>query len=169
VPEIPKQKVQSEKCLVSIIWGSTGIKTLLSVPKGMKYNIIFFVESVAPDLVEHVYQESRRKTLRCIMVHLDNARPHNSRKSATALTATKTRRIHAPASSPDQSPSDFFLFGMLKERISGTSYSSPDELISAISRLIASLPKDQLVNVYKNWMKHLNWVIKHRGSNTVSE
>jgi hypothetical protein len=65
-------------------------------------------------------------------------------------SATKARRIPAPAYSPDPSPSDFFLFGMLKERVSGTSYNSPDELISAISGLIASLPKDQLGSVYKN-------------------
>jgi ubiquinone biosynthesis protein Coq4 len=58
---------------------------------------------------------------------------------------------------------------MLKERMSGTSNTTPDQLISAIRELIASLPKDQLGNVYKNWMKHLNWVIKHRGSTTTSE
>jgi hypothetical protein len=52
---------------------------------------------------------------------------------------------------------------MLKERMSGKLCSSPDELISAISELIASLPKNQLVSVYKNWMKRLNWVIKLRG------
>jgi hypothetical protein len=82
-------------------------------------------------------------------------------KSEVALTATKTHQIPAPASSPDLYPSDFFLFGMLKKRMSGT-YSSPDELISARSELIASLPKDQLITVYKNWMKRLTWVIKHR-------
>jgi hypothetical protein len=58
---------------------------------------------------------------------------------------------------------------MLKEQMSGTSYSSPDELISAISELIASRPKDQLVIVYKNWMKCLNWMIKHQGSTTASK
>jgi transposase len=107
----------------------------------MKYNIAFFVESVVPDLVEHVCQESRRKTLRSIMVHLDNARPHNNRKSEAALTTTKASRIPAPAYSPCLSPSDFFLCGMLKERMSGTSYSSPDELISVISELIAAFRK----------------------------
>jgi hypothetical protein len=147
VPEIPKQTIQSEKCLISIIWGSTGITKLLHVPKGMKYNATFFIESVVPDLVEHVCQESRRKMLRGILVHMDNARPRNSGKSESALTATKARRITAPAYSPDLSSSDFFIFGMLKERISGTSYSSPDELNSATSELIASLPKDQLVSV----------------------
>jgi hypothetical protein len=78
------------------------------------------------------------------MAHLDNAGLHNSRKSEAALPATKACRIPAPAHSPDQSPSDFFLFGMLKERMSGTSYSSSDELIYAIGELLALFPKDQL-------------------------
>jgi hypothetical protein len=52
---------------------------------------------------------------------------------------------------------------MLKERMSGTLYSSPYGLISVISELIALLLKGQLVSIYKNWMKRLNWVIKHRG------
>jgi hypothetical protein len=47
--------------------------------------------------------------------------------------------------------------------MSGTSYGSPDELIFAAGDPIASLQKDQLVNVYTNWMKHVDWVIKHRG------
>jgi transposase len=112
--------------------------------------------------VEHVCQESQRKTLRGIIDHLDNAQSHNSRKNEAALTATKACRIPAPAYSPDLSPNDFFLFGMLKERMSGISYSSPDELISAVSELITSLPKDQLVSIYKNWISRFNWVIKHQ-------
>jgi hypothetical protein len=52
---------------------------------------------------------------------------------------------------------------MLKDRMSGTSYSSPDEVICAITELIASLLKDQLMSAYENSMKCLNWVIKHRG------
>jgi hypothetical protein len=115
VPEIPKQKIQSEKYLISTIWGSTGIKSLLYVPKDMEYHAAFFVESVVPDLVEHVCQDSRQKTLRDILVHLDNPRAHNSGKNKAALTVTKSRRIPAPAYSPGLSPSDFFLFGMLKE------------------------------------------------------
>jgi hypothetical protein len=169
VPEIPKQKIQSERRLISISLGGTEIKNMLYVPKGMKYNTTFFVESIVPGLVEHICQESRRKTLRVIMVHRDNARPHDSRKSEAAITATQARRITARAYSSDPFPSIFFLFEMLKERMSGTSYSSPDELIFAISKLSPSLPRDQLGSLYKNWMKRLDWVIKHRGSSNASE
>jgi hypothetical protein len=52
---------------------------------------------------------------------------------------------------------------MLKERMSGISDSPPGELISAISELIPSLPKDQFPIIYKNWTERLCWVIKHRG------
>jgi hypothetical protein len=134
----------------------------------MKYNTTFFVESVIPDLVKHVCQESLRKTLRGICVHLDNTPPCNSRKSEPVLTATKSRRIPAPVYSPDLSPSDFFC-PVIKERMSRTSYSSPDELISAIGELIASLQKDQLAGIDKTWMKRFNWVIKHRGSTSARE
>jgi hypothetical protein len=82
-------------------------------------------------------------------------------KSEAALPATKARRVPAPAHSPNLSPNDFFLFGMLKEPMSRT-YSSPDELISTISELNASLPKDQLASVYKNWITCINRMIKHQ-------
>jgi hypothetical protein len=153
VPEIPKQKIQSEKCLISVIWGSTGIKNLLYVSRGMKYNATICVELVVPDLVDHVCQESRRKALQGNMVHLDNARSHSGRKREAVLTATYSRRTPAPVYSPDLFPSDIFFFGMLKERMLGISYSPPDEQISATSELITSLPKGQLVCRYRNGMK----------------
>jgi hypothetical protein len=46
--------------------------------------------------------------------------------------------------------------------MSGTSYSSSDELISAVIEQIASVPKDQLVSIYKNWIKRFNWGTEHR-------
>jgi hypothetical protein len=135
----------------------------------MKYNTTFFVESAAPGFSGACLSgESAENTLR----HYGSSgqcTTAQQQKSEAAHTATKAGRVPAPVYSPDRSPGDFFLFGMLKERMSGTSDSSPDELISAMSELIASLPKYQLVSVYKNWMKHLNWVIKYRGSTTASE
>jgi hypothetical protein len=41
----------------------------------------FFCDYVAPDSVENIYAESQRKTLKSTMMYLENAGPHNSRKS----------------------------------------------------------------------------------------
>jgi hypothetical protein len=103
------------------------------------------------------------------MAHLDDVRPHNSRKSAEALTPTKAGRIPAPAHSPDLFPSDFFLFEMVKEQMPGSSYSWPHELVCVISEVIVSHRKDQLVSADRYWIKRLKWVIKHQWSTTASQ
>jgi hypothetical protein len=41
-------------------------------------------------------------------MHLDNAHPHNSKKSNECITEFCTRRVPHPAYSPDRAPSDFF-------------------------------------------------------------
>jgi hypothetical protein len=46
--------------------------------------------------------------------------------------------------------------------LSGSSYSSPDELISVIGEVIASIQKDELGRVYEKWIKRLRSVITHR-------
>jgi hypothetical protein len=97
------------------------------------------------------------------MNRMDNARPHDSRKNEAALTVTKALRIPVPAYSPNLSSNDFSFFEMLKKRVLETSYGSSDELISTMRELVASLPKDQPVSIYKNWMKRLSRVINHRG------
>jgi hypothetical protein len=58
---------------------------------------------------------SRRKTLKLFFIHLDNARPDNSKQSQEYIQASKAKHLPHPVYSTDLAPSDFFLFGYLKE------------------------------------------------------
>jgi hypothetical protein len=81
LPERVSQKIDTEKCLISVFWSVNGIHTLFDVPKGSTYNTAFFSDQVVPSLVEGITSRGRRKTLKGFMVHRDNASPHNSRRS----------------------------------------------------------------------------------------
>jgi hypothetical protein len=116
VLEIPQQKIQSKKCLILITCGSTGIKSLLYVPKGMKHNTTFFDEPVVPGLAETSVRRVGGKHFEALGP-IWAMRHRTTAKSEASLTATKAHRIPAPAYSPDLSPSDSFSFGMLKERM----------------------------------------------------
>jgi hypothetical protein len=89
-PEIEFQKKSNkkdtEKCYISVIWSVNEIHSLLDMPKGNTYNSTFFCDVVVPDLLENVYAHSRRQTLKGVLVHVDNARPHNLKKSDKCLT-----------------------------------------------------------------------------------
>jgi hypothetical protein len=54
LPQRIKQKTDTEKCLVSVLWSVNGIYSLLDVPKGTTYNTEFFTNAVMSDLIENV-------------------------------------------------------------------------------------------------------------------
>jgi histone-lysine N-methyltransferase SETMAR len=163
VPERLRQKIDTEKCLISILWSVNGIHSLLDIPKGMTYNTAFLCDTVIPSLIADITSRGRRKTLKGFMVHMDNAPAHNSRRSQERIEATKAKRLPHPAYSPDLAPSDFFLFGYLKEKLTDISCTNRDELKSAIVSLFEEIDKDVLTAVFESWITRVKWVIQKQG------
>jgi hypothetical protein len=148
VPEIIRQRIDAEKCLISIIWSVNGINNLLDVPKEIIYNSIFFCDVAVPDLLENVGARSRRRTLKRVLVHLDSAHPHNSKKSNECFTEFRARRVSHPAYSLDFAPSDFFLLGTVKTELQNYENHSRHDLILAIIAIFDEIFKDILNSVY---------------------
>jgi hypothetical protein len=91
VPERSKQKIDTEKCLIFVLWCVTGIHTLIDVLNGMMENADFFCHAVMSSLIADVKTDSRRKTLKGLVIHLDSARPHNSRRSQECIAESKAQ------------------------------------------------------------------------------
>jgi hypothetical protein len=68
-----------------------------------------------------------------------------------------------PAYSPDLAPSDFFLFGYIKEKLTDCNCSTREELIGAIIQIFNEIGQEVLLSVFTSWLKRLKWVIKHEG------
>jgi transposase len=115
LPARVKQTIDTEKCRISVLWSVNGIHWFVDVPKWESYHSAFFCNVVVPSLVGIICSYSRQSSLKDLYVHLDNARPHNSSQSNNSLQATKARRMAQPDYIPDLAPSDFFLFGFLKQ------------------------------------------------------
>jgi hypothetical protein len=118
-----------------------GIHNLLDVLKGTTYNSTFFCNVVVPDLLENLCAHSRKQTLKRVLVDVDNARHHNSKKSHEFLTEFRARRVPHPAYIPDHAPSDFFLFGTVKTELQNYEIHSRQDLILAIRRFSTKYPK----------------------------
>jgi hypothetical protein len=79
IPERIRQTIDTDSYLISIIRSVNGISNLLNGSKGIVYHRPFFCDSVVLGLVQITCAYSRRMTLKGIMMHLDNAGPHNVR------------------------------------------------------------------------------------------
>jgi hypothetical protein len=60
-----KQKIDTEKCLVSNLWSVNGIPSLFDVSRGTTYNTAFFTDAGMPSLIENIRSRTRMKTMKC--------------------------------------------------------------------------------------------------------
>jgi hypothetical protein len=63
----------------------------------------------------------------------------------------------------DLAPSDFFLFGYLKERLKGMAFPSHEELLDAIGEMVTGIESETLTAVFEHGMERLEWVSKNNG------
>jgi hypothetical protein len=68
-----------------------------------------------------------------------------------------------PLYSSDLAPSDFFLFGYLKERLKGMVFPSYEGLLEAIGELVTGIESETLTAVFEHWTQRLEWVSKNNG------
>jgi histone-lysine N-methyltransferase SETMAR len=132
LPVRVKPTIDGEKCLISVLWSVNGIQSLRDIPKGETFNSAFFCDVALPSLIGNSCSLSRRRSLKGLDVHLENAHPHNSRQPSHCPRAMRARRMAQPAYSPALAPSDFFLFGFLKQSIQGVHFPYRDTLKSTI-------------------------------------
>ena len=101
------------------------------------------------------------RTKHKIWLHLDNCRVHNSQYSQTEIKELGFKRAPHPPYSPDIAPSDFFLFGYVKEQLKGKSFRDGDKLFQMISKIINSVSEKTRKKVFEEWRDRYEWVTTH--------
>jgi histone-lysine N-methyltransferase SETMAR len=72
-----------------------------------------------------------RLTTVVILQH-DNARPHTARATVATITDLHFDTLPHPPYSPDLTPSDYHMFGPLKEAMGGKKFRSDEEVHQAV-------------------------------------
>jgi hypothetical protein len=85
---------------------------------GTTYNTQFLTDAVMPSLIEILRSPTRIKTLEGRLIHMDNARPHNSGRTQNCIEASRAKCLLHPADSPDRVSNDFLLFRYVKLQLS---------------------------------------------------
>jgi hypothetical protein len=94
---------------------------------------------------------------------MNNLMCHNGRKVTDELGNLKLDRVPHSPYSPDLSPCDFWLFGMLKQRIKDRAFAMIEEILNAVRDVWSGVTLEELQSVFLNWMERLEYVIEHEG------
>jgi hypothetical protein len=63
----------------------------------------------------------------------------------------------------DLAPSDFFLFGYVKEHLKGMVFPSYEELLDAHGEVVTGIKSETLTAVFEHRIERLEWVSKNNG------
>ena len=136
-----------EKMMITVIWGVYGTYIFDDLPEGEHYNSTYFIEHVLRPLEEQKDQIWPTRGKHKIWLHLDNCKVHNSKATQKEMELSTFKRAPYPPYSPDLAPSDFFLFGTVKEKLRGRSFQTREQLFEAILQKINEISPTKRIEV----------------------
>jgi histone-lysine N-methyltransferase SETMAR len=158
----PKRDLHAKKVMLTVFWSSRGFHLIDALPAGETFDSNY--ACVLLDRLDQSMRAIRPKMgLHWMLLHWDNARPHSSHQTRNKIQSLGLSQPLHPPYSPDLAPSDFFLFGFIKEKLKGNSFQDTESLIAWVSSVIRAIPKETLFSVFMKWRERLLWVIEHDG------
>jgi len=154
--------IGSKKSMIAVFWGTRGIILVQVLPVEDHFNSAY-AAMLLQKLDEAIRKSRPSSGLNGLFLHWDNARPHKSALTTEAAEALKLKQLPHPPYSPDLAPSDFFLFGTLKQRLKGMAFKDSQELLTAVTAILSKIPEHVLCSVFEEWKARLHKVVENGG------
>ena len=127
------------KVMATVFWDSEGVILFDVLPHGATINSEVYCATLRK-LKKRVQRVRRHKNANELLILHDNARPHTSLRTREELTKLQWTVLPHPPYSPDLAPSDFHLFGPMKDALRGKHYADDGEVIDAARRWLRHRP-----------------------------
>jgi hypothetical protein len=157
------QAIGANKIMITLFFTARKLSALDVMPKGWKYNQLYFVDKIVPGLKRGKVSFARRKPGSTFWVHMYNSMCHNGAKITSEFQEDHLARMPHSPDSPDISACDFWLFGMLKGIPKDRELVSSEETEVAIADVWNVITSDDVQSVFCNWMSRLTLVIENGG------
>jgi hypothetical protein len=155
VMEVERRKLYPKKFLVCIFWNFYDLLYIYVLDTGARYNSVLVVDELFPGLEEVALKHRPKRGLKSYSLHWDNARPHKSVMTKDEAERRFSKLLPHPAYSPELAPSDFFLFGYLKDKLRGKQIFDRDGLEIEIELAFKTIKKETKKQVFDEWLKRL--------------
>lgn len=117
------------KVMITVFWDVHGVLLVEYLPKGETVNSARYQETLRKLAVAI---RRKRPNLQNVILHHDNARPHTAQATVAEIAAKGWTVLPHPPYSPDLAPSDFYLFGPLKDFLRGQKFKDDGEVKAAV-------------------------------------
>jgi histone-lysine N-methyltransferase SETMAR len=145
--------------MVTIAWNLLGFPLIVRLPAARTFNAEYYCDNILAALAQLQPEDDRRK----FVVDADNERAHTAQKRPTFCEENGLRLAPHPPYLPDFAPSDFFLFGYVKEHLKGMAFPSYESLLNAIGEVVTGIESETVTAVFEDSLERLERVSKNNG------
>jgi [histone H3]-lysine36 N-dimethyltransferase SETMAR len=125
-PKRLRAKSSSSKIMITIFWDAEGVLLIDYKDHTQSYTDDYHA-FILKRLHEKIKNKRRGKLSKGVIILQDNSRPHTSRVSMAVIHECRFELIPHPPYSPDLAPSDYYLFGHLKNFLRGKVFNNDNE------------------------------------------
>jgi len=127
--------------ILTVFWDPQGPILERCQESSSTINSAHYSEMFIDRLKPETWSECRGQLSKGIVLLHDNACPHTATHTVETLHKLKFEVLAHPSYSPDLGPSDYRLFGPLKEALRGHQFTSDQELKAAVCAWLTAWPK----------------------------
>lgn len=136
------------KVMITVFWDKRGIILIEFLPQGQTINSIRYQQTLKKLAVAI---RRKRPMLQNVILHHDNARPHTAHATTAAIEAKGWTILPHPPYSPDLAPSDFHMFGPLKDYLRGQKFTDDSAVENAVRAWVRQCEPEFFENGFLSW------------------
>ena len=112
---------------------------------------------------KNIKNKRRELQSRGVILLQDNARPHTAARTLAKIKDLGWKLLTHPPYSPDLAPSDFHLFGPLKESMKGIHFQTDEEVKAAVSNWLRTQSTEFYAKGIDNLISRWNKCVEKEG------
>ena len=161
-----KKKFKSQKSLrkvmLTVFWDRNGPITISFLERGNTVNSENYCELLT-QVKKDIKNKRRGLQSRGVILLQDNARPHTAARTLAKIEDLGWKLLTHPPYSPDLAPSDFHLFGPLKESMRGIHFQTDEEVKAAVSNWLRTQSTEFYAKGIDNLISRWNKCVAKEG------
>ena len=128
--------------MLTLFWDERGVILEHYMPRGNTVTSATYADLLKNQLRPAIKSKRRRLLSTGVLLQHDTARPHTAHSTVATIQDLSFRCLPHLLYSPDLTPSDFHVFGPLKEVMGGKSFRSDEDVQEAVHKWLHSQPND---------------------------
>lgn len=163
--ETPEPQVSAAewgpRVMICVFFSKSGHVATIPVREHAKVTAQWYTTNALPTVLQA--WDNKRKSRQDLKLHHDNAPTHTAKLTQEYLERNGVTVLPHPPYSPDLAPADFFLFGVLKQRMRGRCFKSLDEALEVLGQFIAEIEKKTWHSAFDEWFRRLKLCVQNHG------